>query len=67
MAQLAASQQKVAKLTPIDEEVNNLRLRVAEACHHADEAKRVFEALSVRSREDEEEATKVRRERDGLL
>ena len=32
-----------------------------------DEAERVFEALSVRSRQDDEEATKVRWERDELL
>ena len=66
-AQLAAAQQKVAELTPIAEEENSLRLRVAEAHRHADDAERAFEALLVRSWEDDKEATKVRRERDDLL
>jgi len=57
----------VAELTPVAKEVNSLRLWVAEACRHANEAERAFEALSVRSRKDEEEATKVRKERDELL
>lgn len=42
-------------------------MRVAKAHQHVDEAKRAFEALSVRSWEDKEEATKVRRQRDKLL
>ena len=57
----------MAELTPIAEEANNVRLLVAEAHRHADEAERAFEALSARSREDEEEAAKVRRERGDLL
>ena len=40
---------------------------MAEARRHADEAERVFEALSARSRRDDKEATKVRKERDELL
>ena len=47
-AQLVAAQQRVAELTPIVEEANNLRLRVAEAHRHADEAERAFEALLAR-------------------
>ena len=42
-------------------------MRVAEARRHADEAERTFEALSARSWKGDEEATKVRRERDELL
>jgi len=57
----------VAELTPIAEEANNVRLLVAEAHRHADEAERAFEALSARSRKDDEEVAKVRRERDELL
>ena len=67
MAQLVAAQQRVAKLTPLVEEVDSLRSWVAEACRHADEAERAFEALSVRSRRDNKEATKVMKERDKLL
>ena len=37
------------------------------AYRHADKAERAFEALSVRSWRDDEEATKVRKERDELL
>ena len=66
MAQLAATQQKVAELTPLAMEAGSLWSWVAEARYHADEAKRAFEALSVRSRKDEE-AAKVRREQDELL
>ena len=66
-AQLVATQQRVAELTPLAEEVNSLRSRVAEACRHTNEAERAFEALLVRSWNDDEEATKVRRERDELL
>ena len=40
---------------------------MAEAYWDADEAKKAFEALSVRSRRDDEEATWVRKERDELL
>ena len=57
----------MAEPTPLVEEVGSLRSQVAKAHRHADEAKRAFEALSVRSQKDVEEATKVRREQDELL
>ena len=40
---------------------------MAEAYRDADEAKKVFEALSARSRKDDKEATRVRKEWDELL
>jgi len=40
---------------------------VAEARRDADEVEKAFEALSVRSQKDDEEATRVRKERDELL
>jgi len=52
---------------PLTEEANSLQSRAAEARRHADESKRAFEALSARSWKDDEEATKVRKERDKLL
>ena len=66
-AQLVAAQQWVAELTPLTEEVNSLRSWAAKAHQHADEAERAFEALSARSRRDDKEATKVRKEQDELL
>ena len=57
----------MSELTPLAKEEDSLRSRVAEARRHADEAERPFEALSVRSRRDDEEAAKVRKERDELL
>ena len=57
----------MAELTPLAEEVDSLRLRDAEARWHEEETERAFEALSVRVQQDEEEATRVRRERDELL
>ena len=54
-------------MTPLTEEADSLRSWVAEARRHADEAERAFEALSVRSWRDDEEAAKVRKERDELL
>ena len=66
-AQLVAAQQRVAELTPLTEEANNLRSRVAEAYRDADEAEKAFEALSWRSQKDDEEATRVRKERDEFL
>ncbi|XP_066347672.1 uncharacterized protein [Miscanthus floridulus] len=66
-AQLVAAQQRVAELTPLAEEADSLRSRMVEARRHADEAERAFEALSARSRKDDEEAAKVRKERDELL
>ena len=55
-AQLVATQQRVAELTPLAEEADSLRSRVAKACRDADEAKKAFEALSVRSWRDDEDA-----------
>ena len=66
-AQLVAIRQRVAELTPLAEETDSLRLPVAKVCRHADEAERVFEALSTRSQRDNEEAAKVKKERDELL
>ena len=65
--QLIATQQRVAELIPLAEEVDSLRLREAEARRHEEETERAFEALSVRARQDEEEASRVRREQDELL
>ena len=67
IAQLIAAQQRVVELTPLTEEVASLRSWVAEARWDADKAKKAFEALSVRSRKDDKEATRVRKERDELL
>ena len=66
-AQLAAAKQRVVELTPLAEEVANLRSRVAKVCRDADEAEKAFEALLVRSQKDDEEAARVRKERDELL
>ena len=66
-AQLVATQQRVAELTPLAKEVDSLRLWEAKSRRHEEETKRAFEALSVRVRQDEEEAARVRRERDELL
>ena len=41
--------------------------QVAKARRDADEAEKAFEALSMRSRKDDEEATRVRKEQDELL
>ena len=61
------AQLRVVELTPLAEEANSLRLWEAEAHRHEEETERAFEALSVRARQDDEAATKVRRERDELL
>jgi len=57
----------VVKLTALAEEAANLRLLVPEARRDVDEAEKAFEALSARSRKDDEEAGRVRKERDELL
>ena len=57
----------MVKLTPLAEEANSLRLWEAEAHRHEEETERAFEALSARAWQDEEEVTRVRRERDELL
>ena len=54
-------------MTPLTEEAANLWSQLAKARWDADEAEKAFEALSVRSRKDDEEATRVRKERDELL
>ena len=67
IAQLIATQQRVVELTPLAEETANLWSWVAEAHRDADEAEKAFEALSVRSRKENEEAARVRKEQDELL
>ena len=57
----------VVELTPLTKEVANLWSWVAEAHRDADEAEKAFEALSARSQKDDEEATRVRNERDELF
>ena len=57
----------MAELTPLPKEEANLQSRVAEAHRDADEAEKAFEAMSARSREDDEEVAKVRKEQDELL
>ena len=57
----------MAELTPLTEEVTNLQSWVAEDHQDADEAEKVFEALLARSRKDEEEAARIRKERDEIL
>ena len=57
----------MAELTPLVEEADSLWSLVAEARRDADEAKKAFEALSARSRRDDEEAAQVKKERDELL
>ena len=60
-------QQRVVELTPLAEEAANLRLWVDEARTDADKAEKAFEALSARSWKDDEEAARVKKERDELL
>ena len=57
----------MVELTPLAEEAASLWSRVAEARRDADEAEKAFEALSVRSWRDDDDAAKVRKERDELL
>ena len=57
----------MTELTPLAKEANGLRSWVAEAHRDTDKAEKAFEALSVRSHKDNEEATKVRKEDDELL
>ena len=57
----------MAELTPLTEEADSLRSWVAEAHWDTDEAEKAFKALSARSWRDNEEAAKVRKERDELL
>ena len=57
----------MVELTPLAEEAANLRSRMVETHRDANEAEKVFEALSARSRKDNEEAARVRKEQDELL
>ena len=63
-AHLAATQQRVAELTPLAEEAASLRLWEAEAHQHKEEIEKVFKALLMRVQQGEEEAARVRREWD---
>ena len=54
----------MAKLTPLAEEADSLRLREAKARWHEEETERAFEILSARVWQDEEETARVRREQD---
>ena len=65
--QLVATQQRVAELTPLTEEADSLRSWMVEARQDANEAEKAFEALSARSWKDDEEAARVKKERDELL
>ena len=57
----------MVELTPLIEEAANLQSRVAEARWDANDTEKAFEALSARSWKDDEEAARVRKERDELL
>ena len=67
IAQLIVAQQRVVELTPLAEEAANLRSRMVETHRDANEAEKVFEALSARSWKENEEATRVSNEWDELL
>ena len=49
----------MAELTPLAEEAASLRQREAEVRRDAEDATGMFQDLSVRARQDKEEATKV--------
>ena len=66
-AQLAITQQRVAELTPLAEEVARLRQRESKARWDAEDVKKAFQDLSTRVWQDEEEATRVWKERDKLV
>jgi len=55
------------QVDPLAVEVDNLRWWEAEACQDVEDAEKSFEELSERAQRDEEEATRVRKERDKLL
>ena len=57
----------MVELTPLTKEVANLQSWVAKAHRDANKAEKAFEALSARSRKDDKESTRVRKERDELL
>ena len=58
---------EVDELTPLSTEVDNLRRQEAEAHRDAEDAEKSFDELSERAWQDQEEATRVRKERDELL
>jgi len=51
----------------VAEEAVELQQREAEARRDTEDAEKSFDELSERARQDEEEATRVRKERDELL
>ena len=57
----------MAELTPLAEEADSLWSWVVKARRHADEDERAFEAMLARSWRDDDEAAKVKKERDELL
>ena len=57
----------MVKLTPLAEEAANLQSWVVEAHRDADESEKAFEALPTKSQKDDQEAARVRKERDELL
>ena len=59
--------QRVAELTPLAVEADDLRRREAEACGDAELAEKSFDELSERAQWDQEEAARVQKERDELL
>ena len=56
----------MAELTPLAAEADNLRRREAEARWDADLIEKSFDELSERAQRDQEEAVRVRKERDEL-
>ena len=54
-------------MTPLAAEAGDLRRREAEARVDAELAEKSFDELSERARQDQEEAARVRKERDELL
>ena len=57
----------MVELTPLAAEANNLQRREAEVLWDAEDAEKSFDELSERARQDQEEATRVRKEWDELL
>ena len=55
------------KLAPLAKEAAGLRQREAKAHRDVEDAEKAFQDLSVRARQDEEEAARVRKDRDELL
>ena len=57
----------MAELTPLAEEAAGLRQREAKVRRDAEDAEKSFDELSERAWQDEEEATRLWKERDELL